>query len=178
MNITKSTVEKIIITGAERFPGCGSLDPISVIVEDFGPGQGKITITCFGEAWSHYWSHMGETNKLMQFFTQCDNDYIVGKLKTGISHEIDDEDDDRLTELLRKEIIKDRRSGDLRKEIARDYWDDTQWVSWDSRADLCYKILGDDWWYMTPKKPNPDYLYLCEIIRAIKAAFNMNQETA
>lgn len=48
------TVEKInvlsfIITGAER------LDPVRVMIENYEPGKGRITITCFGKAWTGAW---------------------------------------------------------------------------------------------------------------------------
>ena len=168
MKITESTVKKITITNVQ------DLDPVSVIAEDFGPGQGKITITCFGEAWSHYWSHMGETNKLADFFCSCDEHYLARKLKTGIKSEVDDDDPDALTELMRKEIIKDRREGDISKETARERWDRAE--NYDSRLDgheLLYEVFGDEYWYCTPKMPNPDYQYLCRIIKAVQAALRV-----
>ena len=166
MKIAKTTVEKLVITEVKN------LDPISVIVEDFGPGQGKITITCFGDAWSHYWSHMGETNKLADFFCSCDEHYIARKLKNGIEDTISDDDPEALTRLLRGEIIKDRRLGDITREVARDYWDRAE--NYDAEFDgheLLYEVLGDEFWYRTPKKPNPDYEYLCLIIKTVQKAF-------
>lgn len=102
MKITESTVKKITITNVQN------LDPVSVMVEDFGQGEGKITITCFGEAWSHYW----------------------------------------------------RREGDISKETARERWDSNE---------LLYEVFGDEYWYCTPKKPNPEYQYLCRIIKTVQA---------
>ena len=52
MNIEKGVVEKLVITGASLTDGRGTLDPIAVMVEDFIPGAGRITITCCGEAWT------------------------------------------------------------------------------------------------------------------------------
>lgn len=48
------TVEKIdvlsfVITGAER------LDPVRVMIENYEPGKGRITITCYGKAWTAAW---------------------------------------------------------------------------------------------------------------------------
>lgn len=175
MKISKSTVEKLVITDASMPEGLGTLDPITVIAEDFGPGQGKITITCFGEAWSHYWSHMGERNKLADFFCKCDEHYLAGKLKTGINSEIDDDDPDALIALLQKEIIKDRRQGDINHETARDRWNQAQNYDprWDGHDLLC-EVLGDEYWYCTPKKPNPEYAYLCRIIKTVQAALAAN----
>ena len=51
------TVEKIdvlsfVITGAER------LDPVRVMIENYEPGKGRITITCYGKAWTAAWAVM------------------------------------------------------------------------------------------------------------------------
>ena len=72
MILTKSTVEKIAITGVPN------MDAIAVMCEDFGTGQGKITITCFNDCWSNYWSAMGSRN-IKEFFLDCSNDYLTGK---------------------------------------------------------------------------------------------------
>lgn len=174
MKISKSTVEKLVITDAQMPEGLGTLDPITVFAEDYGPGQGKITITCFGEAWSHYWSHMGEKTKLAEFFRKCDEDYLAGKLKTGIQDEIEDDDEEGLTASLRDRIIKDRRIGDLDKNEARELWDDAGRVDWHDRADICYRVFGDEWWHLTPQKPNHEYVYLCRIIKTVQAALSAN----
>ncbi|MFZ2269067.1 MAG: hypothetical protein WAV95_15940 [Azonexus sp.] len=167
MEIEESTVKKITIRNVQN------LDPVAVMVEDFGPGEGKITITCFGEAWSHYWSHMGETNKLADFFCSCGEHYLAGKLKTGIRDEVDDDDPEALTALMRKEIIKDRREGDISKGVARERWNKAE--GYDSRWDgheLLYEVFGDEYWYCTPKKPNHEYEYLCRIIKTVQAALS------
>lgn len=170
MQIEESTVTKLTIRDVPN------LDPVAVIVEDFGPGQGKITITCFGEAWSHYWSHMGENTTLADFFCKCDEGYIAGKLKTGINSEVEDDDEDKLTAALRAQIIQDRRAGEYGTREARELWDDAGYVEWYNRADLCYKVFGDEWYYMTPQKPNHEYVYLCRIIKAVQAAFQMHKQ--
>lgn len=165
MKIEESAVSKIMITGVE------GLDPIAVMTENFGPGQGKITITCFGEAWSHYWSHMGEKTTLEDFFLQASRDYLICKLKAGIRDEIDDDDDEALETLLKRKIIKMRREKDTSHEQARDWWNQATNIAWDDRYYICSEILGEEWWYCTPKKPNPDYLYLGKIVDTIKEAF-------
>jgi len=175
MKIQKSTAEKLTITGVEN------LDPVAVIVEDFGPGQGKITITCFGDAWSHYWSHMGEDNKLADFFCGCDEHYLAKKLKSGINSKIDDDDDEALEKLLKVKIIEGRKDDSFNKNQARDLWDRTKCVEASNpsaHSDLLYDVLGDEWWCCTPKKPNPGYEYLCRIIKTVQAAMKMDATAA
>ena len=114
---------------------------------------------------------MGETNKLADFFCQASHDYLICKLKTGINAEIDDDDSEELEKLLKKEIIKLRREDSLTHEQARDLWNEATSVDWNERHNVCYEVLGDEWWYRTPKKPNPDYEYLRQIVTTVKAAF-------
>ena len=59
------------------------LDPIRVITEDYHPGAGRITITCWNQAWVGYWGGMGECS-ISEFFTGCDADYLVGNLASGL----------------------------------------------------------------------------------------------
>jgi hypothetical protein len=56
-----------------------ALDPITVILHDIAPGQGKITVECYGQAWSSYWGAMG-TRSVAQFVASCDVTYLVGKM--------------------------------------------------------------------------------------------------
>lgn len=37
--------------------------------------------------------------------------------------------------------------------------------------ELLYEVFGDEYWYRTPKKPNHEYEYLCQIIKTVQAAF-------
>lgn len=78
MNVTKKNVEQIDIAGAK------GLDPIRVILEDFAPGAGRITISCFATAWANtaYWGSMGERN-VAGFFVDCEPDYLAGNLCWG-----------------------------------------------------------------------------------------------
>ena len=165
MKISQNQVTKLTISDVPN------LDAVDVIVEDFGPGQGEITITCFGEAWSYYWSHMGEDTKLTDFFLKASTPYIVGKLKVGISATIDNDDSEELEILLKKEIIRMRRCNDLSADQAREFYNDAAGVEWGERGDICSQVFGDEWWERTPKKPNPDYEHLCRIIQTVKEAF-------
>ena len=72
--ITKPlTVEAVEISNIK------SLDPIQVYWEDFGDGRGRVTITCYGEAWTAYWGAMGDPIK--KFFTKADDEYIATRLQ-------------------------------------------------------------------------------------------------
>lgn len=59
------------------------LDPIRVITHDIAPGQGRIIIECFGEAWATYWGGMGDQT-LQQFFKDCTTQYLVMNLLPGM----------------------------------------------------------------------------------------------
>lgn len=55
MKVTETKVQSIVITEVER------LDPIRVMAENYEPGRGRITITCYGKAWTSFWPAMGAT---------------------------------------------------------------------------------------------------------------------
>lgn len=169
MKISRTQVEKITVTEVPN------LDPLSVYLEDYGPGQGKITITCFGKSWTHYWSHMGEDTKLREFFLSCDNQYIAGKLAPGTVGGIDAPE--LLPPILKAKILELRREGSLAKLQARDLYvwaDDLRHDPFDQYSsrdrDNIEEIFGPEWWYEMPSKPNPDYEYLCRILDAVKEA--------
>jgi hypothetical protein len=164
MKIEKSTVTKLTITGAR------ALDPIAVFLEDIAPSRGKIIIECYSKSWSSYWGGMGNRT-IAQFFCQCDEHYIAKNL-SDIKADIIDSDS--IKEGCRKEIIADRRKRDLDRDEARDLYEelDAASIGDDGWCDpnLMQKILGDEWWYRLPTKPNPDYAYLCRIIKAVQEA--------
>ena len=167
MNIEKSMVKKLRITDIEN------LDPLTVIVENFGKGSGKIIVECFGESWSHFWSHMGEQYTLETFFCKASDDYIAGKLCRGREYETDW---DGMPDAIRKEIIRLRKDGDLDKHQAREYWDDASSVDHEVSAhfnsDLLSAVMGDDWVRCIPDRPTREYKYLCRIIPVVKKAFS------
>lgn len=55
------------------------LDPVRVIIQDIGPGQGRVIIECFGRAWGCYWPAMGGKT-VSEFIIMCDVDYLVNAL--------------------------------------------------------------------------------------------------
>src|SRR5690606_8657631 len=43
-----------------RIPAQPGLDPIVVYFEDYAPGRGRITVACYGDAWTAAWGAMGD----------------------------------------------------------------------------------------------------------------------
>ena len=164
MKIEKSTVTKILITGADR------LDPITVYTENYVLGKGKITIECYGRSWSSYWGSMSNLT-IEQFFCACNEDYIAknfSQIQANIT------DGDCIEEAAFKKIISMRRKHDIDRDEARELWNrvDSECFSDDgwSSPQLMQEIFGDEWWHCLPTKPNPDYQYLCRIIRVVQEA--------
>lgn len=163
MKIETTNVIKVLISELTN------LDPITVILEDFGPGQGKIIIECWGQSWSSYWGSMGDRT-IAQFFISCSEDYIIGKLSPLLRDSV--VDTDALPEFVRKEISRGRKLMLYTEEEARELWDKAEYISdpVESRDLLC-QVLGDEWWrHDLPEKPNHEYVYLCRIIEAVKTA--------
>lgn len=74
MRVEDSKVEALTIYEAER------LDPILVMMQDFGGGRGRLIVECWGEAWSSYWGAMGDDTGLKKFVVGCHPDYIVNRM--------------------------------------------------------------------------------------------------
>lgn len=73
-------VEAFTIYDAQRKPGLGMIDPITVVLRDLG-GQGQIIVECYGAAWSQWFGAIG-SETLRQFVAGCDEQYLAGKLAT------------------------------------------------------------------------------------------------
>lgn len=168
MKITESTVRQIEITDVK------GLDPIRVMLSDLGPGKGRINIECWGQSWANYWGGMGKET-ISEFVTTCNEHYIAGKL-SGIPASIFDADG--LIDTLKREVINDRKTTwILNKKEARTRWNlideldlpDNEEQLWAITNQL-QEIMGDEWWYRLPKKPNPEYEYLCRIIKTVQSA--------
>lgn len=56
-----------------------ALDPITVFLQDLGPGRGRITLECYGSAWSSYFGAMGDGNTIQKFVRDAGLDYLAGK---------------------------------------------------------------------------------------------------
>lgn len=139
MEISKKEITKLTIIDIK------GLDPVNVIMEDFGPGQGKITVDCYGEAWTAYWGAMGNEG-IAEFINTADVGYLAGKLSTVDESVID----------------YGKISQDIDSEVDRDtlaFYDD----------DLV-SVYGSDWRMCLPTKINSEYGYLCRIVGAVKEA--------
>ncbi|WP_375191852.1 hypothetical protein [Marinobacter sp.] len=168
MQVELSTVRKLSLTDLMSEPH--KLDPVSVILEDYEPGKGKIIIECYGQSWSAFWGGMG-AKSVATFFCRCDEHYIASKL-SGISGDIADYE--ALGILAREEVVCLRRDGELNKCEARDLFDQCYRLEEAENLDqldrnLMREVFGDEWWHSIPSKPNPDYQYLCRIIKAVQA---------
>jgi len=165
MNVVETQTRTIEITGAAR------LDPIKVFLNDVGPGAGHITITCYGQSWSGYWGGMGDRS-LAKFFVACDEHYIAGKISNTKSSVFDP---DGLKAMMKKLVIQQLRSREIKPGEARELYDQINDLEtfdqcpW-HESDLMQRVIGDDWHLAMPEKVNPDYEYLCRIIRAVQEA--------
>lgn len=173
MKISTETVHSLVISGVER------LDPIRVMWTDYGPGQGRITITCWDGAWSNYWGSMGPGWNMATFFMKASVDYLAGKLKNGLPEQITDEE--ALEQGCRAEVIRMRREKDLTKVQAQRLWEQIKWADfdqpWQANADVLEAVFGDDWYHSLPKRENPQYAHLCCIVRSVKEGLRLHTET-
>jgi len=169
MQVELSTVTKIKLTHLQEMSAF-RLDPLTVILDNFEPGRGKIIIECFGESWSASWAAMGKRT-IAQFFCNCDEHYLAKNL-SGISGDLPDYE--KLGDTARQEVCRLRRESELTKDEARDLFEDAgrfsgAETSHDLDGSAMQAIFGDEWWHSIPDKPNPDYEYLCRVINAVQA---------
>lgn len=172
MNIVEETIRRITIS---QVP---DLDPIRVALEDIEPGKGRINIECWGTCWANYWGGMGDRT-IAEFFSTCSVQYLAGKL-SNIESEVFDPD--KLEETLKREVIEERRKRYINNDEARKRFDAIDCLDLPEHeaqlwciSDQMHEILGEEWWYSLPKKPNPDYEYLCRIIRTVQEALKVSQ---
>lgn len=171
MKIETSQLKQLILSGLEN------LDPVKVLTENFEPGRGTITISCFGKAWTAGWPAMsGQT--VEQFFSSSSADYLAGCLCRGIPKHRYAEGDH--ADFIRKTVLEKRHAREIDADQARESFDRADGMSMnDVLADwnfesLWMPLFGDiydaanaDW----PTELNPDYTYLCRIVEAVKNAF-------
>jgi len=160
MNIKSATVTKMTVTDIPN------LDPVNVFVEEYSANSGKITMECFGDAWSYYWGSIGERS-IMEFFCACDNHYLCGKFAPQLDSRVID--DGGLPEYAQKYICEQRRQDCFKKEEARDLYDRAEFIDRND-SELMYEVFGDEWWERGPKIANYKWEYLCRVIDAAKAA--------
>lgn len=167
MKIVESHVRRLEISEVQ------GLDSIRVMLEDLAPGQGRINIECCGQSWANYWGGMGKKT-IAKFFTTCGEHYLAGKL-SSIPPSVFDPCG--LKDALKREVITERRKGLISGEFARERFSTIEDLDIPETVDGCWSIseimtelLGEEWWYRLPEKENPDYAYLCRIIKTVQAA--------
>lgn len=170
MKIETMDVLAFTITDVER------LDPVRVMIENYEPGKGRITITCFGKAWTGAWFAMGG-DSVQEFIKRVSNQYLIGYFSPQMSSTVDDDNDANI-EFVKGEIIKLRRKDEISRHEAREMWGEAEGSS-DVKAACCdcrggsalLDLLGDDPWYAGwPSVPNHEYQYLERITNAVREA--------
>jgi hypothetical protein len=174
ISIEQSTVKKLKLTNIDR------LDPVTVFIEDYEAGKGKITFECFGKSWSYYWGGMSGRG-VAEFFLSCDTAYLVNCLWDH-SQESTELDYDGLTETIRKSTLELRREDLIDGFTAREMYNIEDWSYYAPKH--CYDtwtcpdiIIESDferyglWEDDIPTKSTPDYCYLARIVEAISKAF-------
>jgi hypothetical protein len=139
LKISKSQVTKIVLTELDQ------LDPVTFITESLGHERGKLTIDCYGEAWTAYWGSMG-CDFVEAFIRDASVDYLTNKL-TKAPRTITDFD--KVSKELGHEVDRDSLGFYINDLIG------------------CY---GSDWYMELPTTDNPDFVYLCRIVSAVKEA--------
>ena len=175
MEIVQGTVKKLSLTGLD------ALDPITVFIEDYEPGKGKITFECFGKSWSYYWGGMGSKG-ISEFFLSCNVAYLVNCLWDH-SLPTSEPDFDGLTVSVKEYVIEQRREGLIDSSSARELYDIEDWseyapehcyAEWNCPNGLDNDVFGDLWFVQdneVPTRSTSDYCYLARLIEAIREAF-------
>jgi hypothetical protein len=188
MKIDVIPVKKILLSDLPN------LDPVNLYLEDTGPGQGTVVLSCHQKSWTTGWSAMGKDRDLVAFMKSCDTDYLVNCFSPGLSSTKFSVDE--LMKLSRRIVLGRRRSSlapaDSRydydscdKEEARDLYNSIEDLSgYESIQDLPHsvmeKIFGEEWWFKADQatEPNPSYLYLARIIETVREALSSSELTA
>ncbi len=173
MKIEQSTALKLILSDMDK------LDPVTVFVEDFSKGKGKITIECNGESWSSYWGGMGGRT-MSEFFSDCSAEYLVNNLAPQI--EKLEPDYDEYGKEMRQKVCEMRRDGVISKDLARELYDVHDWGEFvtgnpyepiSNPCFICEKEFEelDFDGFDVPERITSDYQYLTLIVQTVKDAF-------
>lgn len=175
MNIEQTKIKKIKLTELDR------LDPITVFIEDYEAGKGKITFECFGKSWSYFWGGMGSKN-IAEFFLSCNTAYLVNCLWDH-SMPSSEPDFDGIQLSIQKWVVEQRREHLMGRDCARAIYDINDWESYAPQhtydtwscptfLDECYfneiHFLDEQ---EIPEKSTSEYCYLARIVEAISEAF-------
>lgn len=128
MKIVESSIKSYKATELEN------LDPITIMVEDFGEGSAEVTIKIYGESWTSYWGSMGGSVK--DFFTRTNVPYLVNCFDRGIRATSENVDKSAMKEVFEskiKTLIKEQRYDQwLTKEDARLLWNNIDTLDFES----------------------------------------------
>ncbi|WP_289393620.1 hypothetical protein [uncultured Escherichia sp.] len=172
ITVEKMDVLAYTVTGAER------LDPVRVMIENYEPGKGRITVTCYGRAWTGAWFAMGG-DTVQDFIKRVSNDYLIGCLAPRLESTIDDDNEANLN-FVKQQIIKLRQEREIEAYEAREMWAEAENAD-DVKANCCdflvgeklLNLFGDDPWYAGwPKVPNHEYQYLERVLNAMREGLN------
>ena len=167
MKITETVTRTIKLTELE------SLDPITIHLENFEPGKGRIHIQCYSKAWAAYWGGMSG-DPVEAFFIRCHPQYLIGNLAPGLQSR--QTSLDGLTDKVKEEIRRLRRAEEITAENAREYWDEADGIQHlesleilaHEYGDLLSSVFGEEWWYCLPEEASPDYTYLHRVVVAVQ----------
>lgn len=186
MNIEKTMIEKLRITEA------GSLDPIDVFIDKISDTSGKLTVNCYGESWTAFWSNVGERG-IVEYLKSAENEGIIEYLDGEINRHT--KDWDAYKELLKshcKELDSEHQESiiDAIDEMDEERLESQLRMDHEDNFD-CREILMDcgELQYSTdvlpddivignlfrsanriPKKEHHRYVYLSKIVDAVKEA--------
>lgn len=178
VTVEKTDVLSFIISGVER------LDPVRVMIENYEPGRGRITVTCSGKAWTGSWFAMGG-DSVQEFIKRVSNGYLIGYFDPGMESTVDDDNDANLA-FVKTEIIKLRRDSEITSDEAREMWVEAEDAE-DVKVSCCDcrignklpGLLGDEPWYAKwPAVPNHKYQYLDRIVNAVRVGLSEMERAA
>ncbi|HEC1424183.1 TPA: hypothetical protein R1W95_000970 [Pseudomonas aeruginosa] len=183
MKVTSTQVTKLVFSDLHAYP----LDPVTVYLEDSGPSnlaggsnQGSVVIECYGKSWSARWGSIGNRT-VSKFIQSSEPSYLAGCLAPTLpasrfSGRV-------LCRMARANVIGRRRlvpsaAGHLSQEAARSLYEATSDLGFSENideamayhGDLLAEFFGPEWRHVTSKatEPNPEYAYLCRVIRAVR----------
>ncbi|HBN7019261.1 TPA: hypothetical protein PJF92_000140 [Escherichia coli] len=178
MKIEKMDVLAFTISEVER------LDPVRVMIENYEPGKGRITITCFGKACTGAWFAMGG-DTVQEFVKRVSNEYLIGYFDPQLESTTGDDNDANL-QFVKTEILRQRRNDEIYPIQARALWCEAESAD-DVKACCCeygignelLSLFGDEPWYANwPKVPNHEYQYLDRIVNAVRDGLNELEQVA
>lgn len=187
MKVEVSVSEKLTISEVQ------GLDPITVHLENHGPGCGTISICCHTSAWTSGWSAMGQDRTVSQFVASCSADYLIGCLCPMLRSVRFSSDE--LIKMAQRCVIDRRRNRNGSEWNWMDEFDKREARSLFNRihdlhgvtegecyqqSELLTKLFGNEWWHKADEcqEPNPDWAYLERIVEAVKAAIKQQAEVA